>query len=348
MQLSLCRRPASWLSHIAVMAMFLVPTSVLRSDESLDSPQQRRPGGPGARGVYKATITPHWFADNTRFWYRNDLRGGAREFILVDAEHGTRQTAFDHAKLAAALSKAAGKEYKTERLPFDSIEFLDDGKVVRFQLEKANWQCTLDTYTCTEVKSGAFRPLPRGDEPKLALNDIAEPGLLEAPWPGEDDPPPQDQPPAGRRPRSASPKSPDGKWVAFVKDNNVWLRGTAPDAKEIQLCQDGKEANAYGLLNWSPDSKTLAAFRIEPGDRKEVYLIQSSPPGGGRAKLQQRAYDLPGDKLTAYELNLFKIEGPKQIKPQVEHIDLGFPQLHWNEDGGKVAFQKVDRGHQRF
>src|SRR5262249_27166049 len=91
-----------------------------------------------------------------------------------------------------------------------------------------------------------------------------------------------------------------------------------------------------------------AAFRIEPGDRKEVYLIQSSPPGGGRAKLQQRAYDLPGDKLTAYELNLFKIEGPKQIKPQVEHIDLGFPQLHWNEDGGKVAFQKVDRGHQRF
>src|SRR5262245_9314067 len=45
-----------------------------------------------ARGrVYKAQLTPHWFQNNTRFWYRNDLRGGAREFIVVDAERGTRR-----------------------------------------------------------------------------------------------------------------------------------------------------------------------------------------------------------------------------------------------------------------
>src|SRR5437879_2881429 len=36
--------------------------------------RQRQPGRTG--GVYKAQITPHWFHDNTRFWYRNDLRGG--------------------------------------------------------------------------------------------------------------------------------------------------------------------------------------------------------------------------------------------------------------------------------
>ena len=29
----------------------------------------------------KAQITPHWFAEDTKFWYRNDLKGGAREFI---------------------------------------------------------------------------------------------------------------------------------------------------------------------------------------------------------------------------------------------------------------------------
>src|SRR5947199_21472 len=69
-------------------------------------------------GAFKLRITPHWFADNSRFWYRNDLAGGAKEFILVDAPAGTRQPAFDHARLAAALSKAAGKEYAAERLPF--------------------------------------------------------------------------------------------------------------------------------------------------------------------------------------------------------------------------------------
>src|SRR5437763_1857989 len=50
-------------------------------------------GRAGGR-VYKDRITPHWFDNNTRFWYRNDLAGGAREFVLVDAGRGARATAF--------------------------------------------------------------------------------------------------------------------------------------------------------------------------------------------------------------------------------------------------------------
>src|SRR6266403_4667947 len=74
--------------------------------------QQRRGrfGGP-ERGVYKSQVNPHWFQNNSRFWYRNDLRDSAKEFIVVDAEHGTRQPAFDHEKLAQALSKVAGEQY---------------------------------------------------------------------------------------------------------------------------------------------------------------------------------------------------------------------------------------------
>src|SRR5206468_4578152 len=56
---------------------------------------QRRGEGGGA-GVYRSRITPHWFDAGQRFWYQNDLPGGAREFILVDAERGTRERAFDH------------------------------------------------------------------------------------------------------------------------------------------------------------------------------------------------------------------------------------------------------------
>src|SRR5262245_40656292 len=46
--------------------------------------RQRQQGQSGQ--VYKASVTPHWFANNTRFWYRNDLRGGGKEFILVEIE----------------------------------------------------------------------------------------------------------------------------------------------------------------------------------------------------------------------------------------------------------------------
>jgi dipeptidyl aminopeptidase/acylaminoacyl peptidase len=143
-----------------------------------------------------------------------------------------------------------------------------------------------------------------------------------------------------------TPRSPDGKWTALVKDHNVFIRGE--DGKEIQLSQDGNEGLAYGMLSWAPDSKSLAAFRIEPGDRKEVYLIESSPKEGGRARLRTRPYALPGDKFTAYELNLFDVASQKQTKPEVERVDFGRPRLRWNRDGRRFTYEKVDRGHQRF
>ena len=86
-------------------------------DYPQDSPQATPRRDDGPRRVFKDRIAPHWFQNNTRFWYRNDLKDGAKEFILVDAERGKRETAFDHAKLTAALSKAAGIQYQAERLP---------------------------------------------------------------------------------------------------------------------------------------------------------------------------------------------------------------------------------------
>src|SRR5262249_5357581 len=56
------------------------------------------PQRPAPTGVYKAQVTPHWFQNNARFWYRNDLKDGIKEFIVVDAERGQRALAFDHAK----------------------------------------------------------------------------------------------------------------------------------------------------------------------------------------------------------------------------------------------------------
>jgi len=86
----------------------------------------------------------------------------------------------------------------------------------------------------------------------------------------------------------------------------------------IKLTGDGKEGNSYGRLEWSPDSKALITWRIEPGDHKEVYLVQSSPSGGGRAILKSRPYDLPGDKLDLYELSVFDLAARKQIKAEVD------------------------------
>jgi dipeptidyl aminopeptidase/acylaminoacyl peptidase len=337
-----------------VLASYLMSVSLtvrgadryVPTPEELKAAYQRLQRSNRARPqVHKSQVTPHWFQDSTRFWYRNDLRGGAREFILVDAERGRRGPAFDHDKLAAALSKATGKDYKGDRLPFDSIEFGPDAQAVRFTLDGTTWQVALASYECTRAAEPPRPPSPPPVPPEgspFAEEENESPFHLES---SEENAAAADDEDPGQR-RRGSVVSPDGKWTAFVKGYNLYVRSA--EGKETQLSRDGKEGLAYGPPRWAPDGKTLAAFRVEPGDRKEVYLIESSPRGGGRARLHKRPYDLPGDKLTSYELNLFRIDGPRQIKPDVERIDLGPPRLRWGADGSRLTVEKTDRGHQRF
>ncbi len=350
------------------------------ADAASAAAQQRRGGfGGPERGVYKARINPRWFQNNTRFWYRNDLRDGAKEFVVVDAEHGTRQPAFDHQKLAAALSRAAAAQFNADRLPFSEIEFIEQAKAIRFDAADKTWRCDLNSYECVAIagraeSSPAKRlPLP-GQRAGVSVNgaydspDANEPedARGQTPSPADEGTPPaqqqgsqrqtqaegQHQTRADKRTRGEqgeSRRSPDGKWSAFIKEYNVYLR-SEDDGPEHQLSQDGQQANAYGRMEWAPDSKALVCWRIEPGDHKEVYLIQSSPPGGGRAVLKTRSYDLPGDKFTRYELSVFDPTTRKQIKPVVDRFEHGWesPSLHWSRDQRRFAYVQVDRGHQRF
>jgi dipeptidyl aminopeptidase/acylaminoacyl peptidase len=302
------------------------PQSAIHNPQSQESPQYRF--GPPRRieGYYKGQITPHWLDDNVSFWYRNDLAGDTKEFILVDAEKGTRQPAFDHQKLATALSRAAGAEYRADQLPFNDIEFTDGIKSVRFTVDQTVWACDLTTYDCT--KTDATPSSSSGEDQQRRFRRRGQG--------------------AGRE-RNPAPDSPDGKWKAFIKENNVYVR--PQDSNDaVPLSTDGAEDNAYGLLSWSPDSTVLIAWRIEPGDHKEVYLIRSSPPGGGRATLETRPYALPGDKFSQYEMNIFEVADHKQLKPQVDRFEHEWetPRLHWSQDSRRVAWAQEDRGHQRF
>src|SRR5665213_3662833 len=102
--------------------------------------------------VFNATIAPHWSGDGDRFWYRKDLPGGDHEFILVDAVKGERKPAFDHKRLAAALSKITGKEYPSGRLPIDRLEFADKGGAFWLTMGAGAWKCDPADYILTEEK----------------------------------------------------------------------------------------------------------------------------------------------------------------------------------------------------
>src|SRR5438093_647366 len=54
---------------------------------------------------------------------------------------------------------------------------------------------------------------------------------------------------AQRTPPTGNSKSPDGKWLASIKDGNVFVKDK--EGKEAQLSKDGKAGNAYAMLAWS-------------------------------------------------------------------------------------------------
>ena len=418
---SSCSSQCAWLSCVLFLFRIASP-DYLSGDEiafgskvAQDPSQQRNARQEGSsRLVYRDRVIPHWFANNTKFWYRNDLRDGKREFILVDAENGKRTFAFDHESVARKMGDAVD----ATQLPIDRLEFNDDSSRTMLIGEK-RWEWISQTKELIETKE-TFTPTP-GSESRAGLNlsrqthngeetsitfENKSTDSVEIFWISQDgvrtsygkinagttkeqhtfgghqwvvvNKVEEDllvmnatdrasivvidgtkstpaTPPRGRNrfrnrnDSSAAGRSPDGMWTASIKDYNVLLKSES-DQSETALSNDGVVGNAYDHIEWSTDAKSLIAFRVEPGEKNEVHLVQSSPEGGGRAKLQSRPYALPGDKFTTYELNLFDIQTRTQIKPSVDRFESEWerPRLRWSQDGARCTYHQTDRGHQRF
>jgi hypothetical protein len=73
---------------------------------------------------------PTWLPDG-RAWYRVSTADGS-EFVMIDPGRRTRAPAFDHARLAEALTAAMDREVEPGSLPFRSFELSDDGHELTF------------------------------------------------------------------------------------------------------------------------------------------------------------------------------------------------------------------------
>jgi hypothetical protein len=174
------------------------------------------------RKIYRDRVEPHWLAGNDRFWYRLDLPGDAREFVLVDAVQGKRGSAFDHERLAQALSQQTGKPVQTTRLPVDSIEFSNDGKSLTLTTPDGKWECDLETYHLKEAVSDVKKEVVTETNPAPKRRKQSSG---------------QSRPPTGIR-------SPDGAWEALVRSHNLYLRDVKAGT-ESALTYDANPTDTY-------------------------------------------------------------------------------------------------------
>ena len=97
--------------------------------------------------VDRGNVIPNWLPGD-KFWYRVLTPNGS-EFILVDPAKGTKTAAFDHDKLAKAISAATGRSYTASMLPFQTISYSPDGRVISFNAERKQWKYDLQSGTVT-------------------------------------------------------------------------------------------------------------------------------------------------------------------------------------------------------
>ena len=273
-------------------------------------------------GLATGLPEPATFIEGTNdFWYRRFVKGGY-EFVAMNAETQVKRPAFDHEKLAAGLSKAAGAGAAALALPTQGLRIIDKGAAVELIAADARWRCEISEYACRKVA------------------DIPA-GFVQIPFacatPAADDKP---------------VASPDGKREALVLNYNLALRETGSAGKAQVLSTDGSEGNCYqrSSIRWSPDSTKIAVYRIRPGHRRMVTYVQSSPEDQLQPKTSSRFYAKPGDVLDLEQPVLFEVASRNQRS--IDNAQFPNPYdlqpLVWRKDGRAFTFEYNQRGHQVY
>lgn len=271
----------------------------------------------------QATLRPTWMEDGASFWYRKEAGPGNRSWVRVNARDGKKRPAFDHAQLAAGLSKAIGRPCDPANLPIEDLTFLPGGKRLRFRTEEGWWALDLAAGT---VKT---EPPPKVEAPHRPGEEGEEPG-----------------------PRRPGPvPSPDGRFTAQVVASNVVIRSAG--GKEVFATVDGAASNPYtGALDWSPDSRRLVAQKATVVPIHKVTFVESSPKDQVEPRVHTRDYAKPGDPLPEVRAALIDVEARKAL-PQDDHLtptpyaDYGEGlSIHWAKDSSRFFYVYNQRGHQ--
>ncbi len=262
-----------------------------------------------------------WVDTTSRFWYRKSVKGG-NEFVLVDAATLAKKPAFDHQRLADSLSAATGEKHAALNLPFTAIIFVDNERAIEFEVGDSRWKCSLSDYRCKKLG-----PIERRVRPMQPLSGVSLP---------------QPQEPKA---------SPDGKWEAFIKNHNVYVR-SKEKKEDVPLSFDGSEGNSYTLqsISWSPDSKKLAGYRVRPGYHRKIQYVESSPADQLQPRYSTIEYAKPGDALDIEQPVLFLVETKRQfiVDNTLFPNAYDMSNLVWRKDSRAFTFEYNQRAHQVY
>ena len=269
---------------------------------------------------------PIWLPDGRAAYRVSTPTGG--QFVLVDPRRRTRAAAFDHARLAEAVSAAlgGGRRVTADSLPFMSFDLSPDGQLI-FESGK-RWRCDLTAYRCTAAESTRRAPPP---------NSIVSPDSTRAVF--------------IRNNNLWMTDLTSGTEMALTTDgvedfgygtNNAgWVKSDEP------------------VVTWSPDSRKIATFQHDGRGVSRMYLVRTQV---GAPELEAWRYPLPGDSVIfRIQRVVIDVSGPTpqlvrlQMPPDAhrsmvsDHVACGgrICDLLWYPDASAIAFVSSSRDHKQ-
>jgi len=164
--------------------------------------------------------------------------------------------------------------------------------------------------------------------------------------------------------QQAAAFSPDGERVAFVRDNNIFIK-TLKFGTENQITWNGKK---NGIINglpdwvyeeeftmnrafaWSPDSKMLAFMSFDESDIPdfEMTIYKGLEP----EKTENRTYPgkctlkypKAGEKNPTVNVRIYELKSRTTIDVDTgEDTDIYIPRLLWTPDGAELGVMRMNR-----
>lgn len=274
--------------------------------------------------VFNLNPKVNWFENREGLWFIDYSKTG-KTYKTVNFKDYQVKPLFNHEKLANSFQKTFNKEVDPTELSLSNIEYEDKGNLSFKAFGKA-YILNLISYK-----------LQLKDEKKTKYNHLES-------------------------------TSPNGKWVAYSKDYNLYIKSTETDEVH-QLSFDGKKdyeyATYYGwfdimegengerpqhfAVNWSPDSKWLAANIIDFRNAEKMYLLDWSVDSLYKPRLLSYYRGSPGDTtLTKVKPVFYNIDTKKEVitkLPTNTHINP--VSTRWSPDSGKLFASYRERGFLR-
>jgi len=309
------------------------------------------PETPPAPRIYRDKVDAKWTGG--KFWYRLDLPEKKREFIFVDAEKGERGPAFDHARVAAALTALNGEPADAKALPIVSLGYPEGGKKVVLRGGKGDYELDLESYQLARIEKtedGENRLRPRrrphpssagGEESSIRfINRLAEEVDLFWLEPG-----------GGRKAQGSIPAGGESElptraghaWLVSAKNGRVIAVYDAEEEPGIAVLGDTSGSNGQGPRD-RPSSRPEEAR--SPDSKWEVFVrgdnlfLRDTKEGGE----QQVTYD--GHPADSYARN---VEALRAIEMEYDTAEpeKPVPEVYWSPDSRHLVAMKHTLGSLR-